>query len=104
MYVFHEVRTEILNLRGQIKFFKQAVSWFRLLVAGPSLRGPRFATMSVHGTLVLDKVTLEQVYFRVPQVSPISIIPPLRHTRLIPYNIVIRMVNGVGITAFKESN
>jgi hypothetical protein len=48
------------------------VPWLMWLVADLSPWGPRFLPVSVH---VADKVAVGQVSLRVPQFSPVNIIP-----------------------------
>lgn len=60
------------------------VPWLRYLVASLSLCRPQFETRPVHVGLELDKVTLEHVFLRVLQLSPVSLIPVLHiHTSFI---------------------
>jgi hypothetical protein len=56
---------------------KKAVPWLRRLVAGLSPQRPGFDPGSVHVGFVVEKVALGQVFPRVPQFSPVSIIPPV---------------------------
>jgi hypothetical protein len=56
-----------------------AVSWLRLLVAGLSPLSPGFDAGSVNVGFVVDIVTREQVFARVPGFSPVSFIPPVLH-------------------------
>jgi hypothetical protein len=61
-----------------------AVPWLKRLVAGLSVRKPRFAPSLVHVGFVVDKVALEQGFLRVLQFSSVSIIPPLFDIHLSP--------------------
>jgi hypothetical protein len=61
-----------------------AMPWLKQLVAGLSPRRPGFATGSIHVGFVVDKVALAQVFLRVLQFCPASIIPPLLHTHMSP--------------------
>jgi hypothetical protein len=65
-------------LDGQADEFlsARAVSWLSRLVAGLSSRRPGFAHGSSHEGFVVDKVALGQVFLRILQFSPVSIIPP----------------------------
>jgi hypothetical protein len=56
-----------------------AVPWHSRLVAGFSQRRSGFAHRAVHVGFVVDKITLTQVFLRVLQFSPVSIIPLLLH-------------------------
>jgi len=55
------------------------MSWFTLLVARLSLRGPGFDPGTVYVRCVVDKMALGQVFHRVFQFFPVSIIPPMLH-------------------------
>jgi len=44
------------------------------------LRRPGFDPKSVHVRFVVDKVSLGQVFLRLLQTSPVSVIPPVLHT------------------------
>jgi hypothetical protein len=54
---------------------RTTVAWLRRLVAVLLPRRPGFAPWSVHMGFV-DKVSLGQVFLRVPRFSPANIIPP----------------------------
>jgi hypothetical protein len=57
-----------------------AVPWLRRLVAGLPLRRPGFDPRSVHVVILVDKVTLGQVFSpRILQFSPVNCIPPVLH-------------------------
>ena len=53
------------------------VPWFRLLMAGLSLRRPSFGPRSVHGRFVVDTVALKEVLLPVLRYFSVSIIPPV---------------------------
>ena len=68
--------------------------WLRRLFIGLLLQGCGFDPRSVCVSSVVDKVTLEQDFMRVFQVSFVSIIPPVFHTHLQLYAILIRRTSG----------
>jgi hypothetical protein len=57
----------------------KAVPWLRGLVAGLSLRRPRFDPGSVEVGFVVDSVALGQVSHPVLRFLPVSSIPPVLH-------------------------
>jgi hypothetical protein len=61
-----------------------SVTWLKRLVVGLSPQWPEFAPGSIHEGFVVDKVALGQVFLRVLQFYPVSIIPPLLHINLSP--------------------
>jgi hypothetical protein len=57
--------------------------WIRQLFADLSPWSPSFALGSVHVEFMLDIVSLEQVFLRVPLVSPLNTIPPWLYSNVI---------------------
>jgi hypothetical protein len=68
--------------------------WLRRLFIGLLLQGCGFDPRSVCVSSVVDKVTLGQDFMRVFQVSFVSIIPPVVHSHLQLYAILIRRTSG----------
>ena len=80
------------------------VSWLRRLVAGLSKRRPWFNRRPVLLRFVEHKVALEQVVLPVLRCLPVSIIPPMLHTRsVICYDASWRLRNGGLIAARREN-
>jgi hypothetical protein len=63
----------------------EAVSWFRWLVTGLSPRRSGFAPGSRHVVSEVNIVTVGQVFLRVLQFYPTSIIPSYLHTHILYY-------------------
>jgi hypothetical protein len=55
---------------------REAVSWLRRLVIGPSPPRPAFLPRSVNVRFVVDKMSMGQDFFRVLPFCPVNSIPP----------------------------
>jgi hypothetical protein len=72
--IIYTVLTDLLRMLSR--------AWLRRLVAGLSSQRSGFTLGSVDVGYVLDKVTLEQGFLRVPRFYPVSIIPAGLHTHI----------------------
>jgi hypothetical protein len=70
---------------GKNSVYKSYVPWIKQLVADLSPRKLGLDSWSVHVIFVADKVALGQVFLQVLRFSPLSIIPPMFHTRFHSY-------------------
>jgi len=65
-----------------ISGFTDVVPSLRYLGASFSLRRPVFDSSPDYAKFKVDKTTLGQVFLRVLRLPPVTIIPPMLHTRL----------------------